>query len=200
MRVGGVKTQLLELLDSDLPVDDLAAAVRETQWVINLGGELLRRLASVAGRSGCWADEGFQTVGGWLSHHAGLSRRAANACAREARLLAEMPHSAAAAAAGALTGEQVGLLTGCRAAATDRYDAATDAAFVAVGRVEELRPVAVSWRAHAQAADCPDPLRAPNRPEVASVQQSWDHRLIASSRGQTSRHCRRFWTPTCSRR
>ena len=109
-------------------VGDPSCRVGLLQRVVNLAQELLRRAALRMKRDGGYRAEGFVSPGAWLACHSGLSGPAARAVVREAVELQHMAASTAAAERGVLSEQQVRLLTECRRADPEQYDADTDAA------------------------------------------------------------------------
>ncbi|MCC6438941.1 MAG: DUF222 domain-containing protein [Acidimicrobiales bacterium] len=139
------------------------------QKAANLVQGLLRREVLGVKRDGGYRAEGFVSPAAWLACHAGLSRPVAAAVVRQAVELEDMPASTAAAERGELTDQRVQLLVSCRRADPERYDAETDAAFVALP-VAELVLATRAWIVAAE-----DRRHDPDQPSGAPLEQAHVH-------------------------
>ena len=145
----------------------------ETQLIINLAQQLLRRVALSCERSGGWAEDGFTSPSTWLAFHTGETRGRAQQVLRQARHLEHMTHSSAAAAAGLLNETQIRLLTACRAKAEAHYEDHIDEILVGLDSIGELAAACHAWVAAAEAVVSPDPAElAPPEPEPSTVHLS----------------------------
>ena len=109
-----LRSALEELVTSDLRVlgdEDLASDLDEIERTVRiLDAERSRRLAEFE-RRGAHADDGFLSLSSWLVARHRVAPSTATRRVRVARCLEQMPHAAAANAAGELSEAALGLLT-----------------------------------------------------------------------------------------
>ncbi|MFN0029735.1 MAG: hypothetical protein ACKV2O_21480 [Acidimicrobiales bacterium] len=141
-----------------------ASRLGELQQIANLAGQVVREGALAAQREEHWAREGFTSPGVWVAAHTGLPRSQASGLLREAAALEHMPHSRAAAQAGALCGADIRLLTDCQREDSARYDEQIDATLVALAGTRDLANAVRHWKACANAVNSPDPALQPEPP------------------------------------
>ena len=141
------------------PIDSPAVLAAQAQLVFNTAGALLRQVAVETAATGQWSLDGFRSPGAWLAHVAGSAPPAAKRVVREGRLLADMPATRAAAAAGTLDDARIAQLTRCRSRAPEHYSPELDAAMVGValqGSWHDFLDAARAFHLGADAEEHPD--------------------------------------------